>query len=90
MACASSCRTQDHASYGECLRSKRVATTGLESTNPSFSTDRQKKWNAELDMYESARRQGIQPEGTTRPKIEKAMRISQETGQAFRADAGNA
>lgn len=86
MACASSCKTQDHASYGECLRSKRVATTGLETTNPSFATDRQKKWDKELDAYESAVKQGVQPEGTTMPKIEKAMRISEATGTAYRAE----
>ena len=86
MSCASSCKTQDHSSYGECLRSKRVATTGLETTNPSFATTRQKKWDKELDAYEAARKQGVQPEGTTLPKIQKAMRISEETGKAYRAD----
>lgn len=84
--CTSGCPTQDHASYGDCLRAKRVATTGLESTNPSFATNRQKKWEKELDAYESAIKQGIQPEGTTMPKIEKALRISDERGTAFRAD----
>lgn len=68
------------------MRSKRVATTGLESTNPSFATNRQKKWDKELDAYESAVRQGVQPEGTTMPKIEKAMRASEATGQPYRAD----
>jgi hypothetical protein len=86
MACASSCRTQDHNSYGECLRSKRVATTGLETTNPSFATTRQKKWDSELNAYESAVKQGVQPEGTTMPKIEKAMRISEATGTPYRAE----
>jgi hypothetical protein len=86
MACASSCKTQDHASYGACLKSKRVATTGLETTDPSFSMTRQKKWDKELDAYEAAVRQGVQPEGTTMPKIEKAMRASEATGQPYRAD----
>lgn len=86
MSCASSCKTQDHNSYGECLRSKRVATTGLETTNPSFATDRQKKWNKELDAYESAVKQGVQPEGTTMPKIQAAMEASEKTGIAYRAE----
>lgn len=86
MACASSCKSQDHASYGECLRSKGIAAVALESTNPSFALNRQKKWNKELDAYESALKQGVQPEGTTMPKIERAMRISEATGTAFRAD----
>jgi hypothetical protein len=68
------------------MRSKRVATTGLETTNPSFSTTRQKKWDKELDAYESAVRQGVQPEGTTMPKIQQAMRVSEATGQPYRAE----
>lgn len=86
MACASSCKTQDHSSYGECLRSKRVATTGLETTHPSFSTTRQKNWDKELNAYESAVKQGIQPEGTTMPKIQKAIEVSDKTGVAYRAE----
>ena len=86
MACASTCKTQDHSTYGECLRSKNVATTGLETTNPSFSTTRQKKWDKELNAYEAATRQGVQPEGTTMPKIEQAMKVSEATGKAYRAD----
>lgn len=68
------------------MRSKRVATTGLESTNPSFSTDRQKKWDRELNAYESAVRQGVQPDGTTMPKIEKAMKASEQFGKPYRGD----
>lgn len=86
MACASSCKTQDHRSYGECMRSKRIATCGLETTDPSFSTTRQKKWDKELDAYESAVRQGVQPEGTTMPKINAAMRESEATGVPYRAE----
>lgn len=86
MACASSCKTQDHATYGECLRSKNVATTGLESTSPSFSTDRQKKWDKELDLYESALKQGIQPEGTTTKRVREALDASDAMGSAYGAD----
>jgi hypothetical protein len=86
MSCASSCKTQDHPSYGACLRSKGLAVTGLESTNPSFSRDRSKAWDSELDLYESAVKQGIQPETTERRDIEFALEKSQQTGTAFRAD----
>lgn len=86
MSCASSCKTQDHPSYGACLRSKGLAVTGLESTNPSFSRDRSKAWDSELDLYESAVKQGIQPETTERKDIEFALEKSQRTGTAFRAD----
>ena len=87
MSCASSCKTQDHPSYGACLRSKGLAVTGLESTNPSFSRDRSKAWDSELDLYESAVKQGIQPETTERKDIEKAIAISDKTGVAFDASA---
>jgi hypothetical protein len=86
MPCASSCKEQNHRSYGECLRSKRVATTGLETTGPDFSRERQKKWDKELDAYESAVRQGVQPEGTKISQVEQAMKVSEETGVAYRAD----
>lgn len=86
MACASSCKTQDHDSYGACLRAKNVATTGLESTNPSFSTTRQKKWDKELDLYESAIKQGIQPEGSTTDKIRDALDKSDAMGAAYGAE----
>lgn len=36
MACASSCKSGDHATYGECLRAKRIATAAGETTRPSF------------------------------------------------------
>lgn len=68
------------------MRSKGIATTGLETTSPSFATSRQKKWDKELNAYESAVKQGVQPEGTTMPKIEEAMRVSEATGVAYRAD----
>lgn len=42
-----------------------------------------KKWNSELDLYKEARSQGIQPDGTSRAQIEKAMDISDKTGHAY-------
>lgn len=38
MACATSCKTQDHRSYGECLRSKGLATAAGETTRFSGPT----------------------------------------------------
>jgi hypothetical protein len=43
----------------------------------------QKKWDKELDLYRSARAQGIQPEGTTTAKIRKALDVSDKTGHAY-------
>lgn len=86
MACSSTCLTQDHATMGECLRSKgiRVAycnsTTGLDAT-------RQKKWDADLDAYKDARAQGIQPSGTSREAVDRAVRLSDAAGMAWDAGA---
>lgn len=38
MACASSCRTRDHRTYGECLRSKGLSTAAGETTKASGPT----------------------------------------------------
>jgi hypothetical protein len=42
-----------------------------------------KKWNNELSLYREARKQGIQPEGTSTAQIRKAMDVSDKTGHAF-------
>ena len=87
MACASSCKKQNHRSYGECLRDKGLAVTGLESTNSSFTREAQKSFNSEVDLYESAVRQGIQPESTNRKDVEAAIEASQILESPFRADS---
>ena len=89
MSCASSCPTQDHESYGACLRSKNLGVVALESTNPSFSRNRQKAWDAELDAYAAARRQGIQPATTKMADINAAVEASQVLGSAFNAETQN-
>lgn len=79
MSCTSTCLTRDHETYGECLRSKNL------NLNPNLAdTGRSKAWDRELEDYRSARRQGVQPAGTTRAKIDEAMRISDAAGVAFK------
>lgn len=46
----------------------------------------QKKWDKELADYRSARKQGIQPAGTTRKHIDEAIAASDRSGMAFNAD----
>lgn len=87
MACASSCKTQDHASYGACLRSKGLAVTGLESTNPSFTREATKAWDSDLDAYSAAVKQGIQPASTQRKHIDAAVEVSQQLQLPFDASA---
>lgn len=87
MSCASSCKTRDHRTYGECLRSQSLAVTGLESTSPSFTREAQRKWDSELDAYAAARKQGIQPASTQRKHIDAAVEVSNQLGVAFDASA---
>lgn len=78
--CSSSCPTQDHASYGACLRSKNL------QLNPNLSdTGATKKWDGDLQKYRNARSQGIQPDGTSAAQVDRAERISQSIGQAYDA-----
>lgn len=48
----------------------------------------QKKWNKELDAYASARKQGIQPAGTSLKQVQKAVDDSNKVGKAFNANTG--
>lgn len=43
----------------------------------------QKAWDKELDLYKSARKQGIQPDSTKTKDIQKAMDLSQKYGKAY-------
>jgi hypothetical protein len=45
-----------------------------------------RKWEGELQAYRDARRQGIQPAGTTMEKIEAAHKASENLGRAYNAE----
>ena len=79
MACASSCKTQDHASYGACMRAKNVQVGDL------MNTGIQKAGQKNLDAYETARKQGIQPRSTRAGDVQRAVQISDKTGRAYQA-----
>lgn len=85
MACSSSCRTQDHKTYGECLRSKNLKTAYMQEWKGADYT-RQKKADRDLEAYASARKEGIQPKSTRRHDVESAVKQSDKTGVAFQAD----
>lgn len=82
--CRSGCPTQDHASWGECARAAnlRVAYCGIGGGDATA----QKRWDEDLALYRSARAQGIQPDGTTRPKVEAAIKASDRAGAAYGRD----
>lgn len=84
MACTSGCPTQDCESYAACLRGKGNRIAYANSANGS-DYSAQKRWDRDLDFYKSARAQGIQPAGTNRSQVERAVEISNITGTAYQA-----
>ena len=87
MACASSCTTQDHRSYGECLRSKNLAVYGLESTGSGITVKASQRFDNETDRARRLMSQGMLPDNCGNAALDKAERISNETGVPYRADA---
>lgn len=75
--CSSSCPTKDHQSFGECLRSKNLQLS--PAVSDSYGS-RQKAWDRELDNYESAVRQGLEPAGTKQHHVDAAIREAEANG----------
>jgi hypothetical protein len=48
----------------------------------------QKKWDAELNAYSAARKEGIQPAGTSLRAVQDARTKSDKAGKAFDANTG--
>ena len=46
----------------------------------------QKQWDKELAFYKDARRQGVQPEGTTRKAVEKALEASEVLNKPYNGE----
>lgn len=82
--CTSGCPTQDHESYGSCLKAKDMRI-GWANSAAGIDLSAQKRWDSRLQEYRAARRQGIQPKSTKLKDIRDAVTISNETGQAFKA-----
>jgi hypothetical protein len=85
MACRKGCKTQDHTSWGDCLRAASPRTY-LASPSKGLDGTAQKNWDRELDSYRAARRQGIQPDGTKAHQIEAAVKASDAAGAAYGRD----
>jgi len=77
-ACSSACKTKDHKTWGECVRSK-----GISIGPDLMNTQGSKRVERELQAFRDAKAQGINPDGTTMAKVEEAVRISNETGVAY-------
>ncbi len=81
--CTSSCKTKDHASYGECLRSNTPMFVGVNPTRTGWDQDKVKKDEKEIQSYWDATRQGIEPRSTRKKDIDAAVKLSNEAGKAF-------
>mgnify|MGYP006286029265 CR=1 FL=1 len=81
--------THEHVSYVEGCFSCKIQTlqlnTGDADSGWNASHMTRKKWDSELDAYAAARRQGIQPSGTSMEKVQAAFDISDKTGSAYQA-----
>ena len=81
--CRSGCKTKDHDSYAECLLAANVTIAATVTSPANFLFDKTKK---DLAAYQSARRNGIQPEGTTVEKVRAAEAASRRLGRAYNAE----
>ena len=84
MACTSSCTTKDHQTMGECLRSKGIRVAYCNSAGGQDATQ-QKKWDRDLAAYKDARNEGIQPAGTNRAQVDRAIQMSDAVGKPYQA-----
>lgn len=69
--CSSSCRTKDHRTFGECMRAKNLQLS--PHVNDAYSV-KQTNWDRDLDHYEKAVNNGLQPDGTQRWQVDKAIK----------------
>ena len=81
----------DHIDSEFCLCFGCKARTLQLSTGDAASNKGmpQKKWDKELDLYRSARKQGIQPAGTSTKQIQKALDDSNKVGKAYDANTNS-
>lgn len=84
MACRTGCRTQDHATWGDCLRASNIQMNAGDAASGKAMSNA--KWNGELDAYANARAQGIQPAGTRMGQIIEAEKASETLGRAYNAE----
>ena len=84
MACRTGCVTKDHQSYAACLRAGAPRIAYANSAG-GWDYTQQKKWDADLAAYRSARAEGIQPSGTSRAQVTAAVALSDAKGKAWDA-----
>lgn len=80
MSCRSGCRTKDHSTYAECLRSATPQVAGVINSPNQWMFEETKR---DLSAYAQARREGIQPGGTSVAKVREAERASKLLGRPY-------
>lgn len=61
-----------------------VSTYGCYPTRgQGVDATKQKRWDAECDAYRDAVKNGIEPDGTTKPKVEFAKAMSDHAGVGY-------
>lgn len=83
MTCREGCKTKDHESYAQCLRSARVTVTA--TINSQFQ-GMWEKTKSDLSAYQTARANGIQPGGTSAEKVRQAESASRMLGRPYDAN----
>lgn len=82
MSCRSGCLTKDHESYAACLKAARPQMAGTVNSSNQWMFDQTKK---DLSAYEQARRDGIQPGGTSVAKVKEAQAATKMLGRPYNA-----
>ena len=77
--CSTGCTTQDHESWGACMRSKNLRT-GVVQDSQSYQTGN--RFWTEIKEYRSARAQGIQPKSSKLEDIRSAVSRSTQSNTA--------
>lgn len=73
-----------HETYGAHLRSKNIAVYGCRDAVNGRDLTWEKRNQRELDLYASARKQGVEPEGTFTHKVREALDWSDKNGRAYK------
>ena len=75
-----------HPEYVEGCFPCKIATIGYYGAFPTRSNvdaTRERKWQAECDGYRDAVKQGIEPDGTSKVKVEFAKAMSDKAGVGY-------
>lgn len=81
--CRTGCHTKDHASYAECLQAANVTVTAVINSPMQGMFEKTK---TDLSAYATAKRNGIQPGGTSVEKVREAESASRALGRPYNAN----